>query len=220
MLYINPTVSTLLITVVVGNATPLAANDAPQVIALAVALSFILNTSFWKFTGVPDRFVVIEVMASASAVIVTQSQLSVFIVGVPLEVIDVILGSILLLVRVFVLDIVGTVTHSTEITPADTLAIVVSLACHSSTLPTPIAVEVEAVNPAIGNPVQFVRVPEEGVPSTGVVSVGDVSVLLVNVSVLAINDTVPVTFGNVNVLSVDATLAKSRKPVTAVPVNL
>lgn len=51
-------------------------------------------------------------------------------------------------------------------------------------------------------------------------NLGAVSVLLVNVSVLAINDTVPVAFGNVNVLSVDATLAKSRKPVTAVPVNL
>jgi hypothetical protein len=34
-----------------------------------------------------------------------------------------------------------------------------------------------------GNPVQLVRVPEEGVPNTGVVRVGDVSVLLVNVSV-------------------------------------
>jgi hypothetical protein len=34
-----------------------------------------------------------------------------------------------------------------------------------------------------GNPVQLVRVPEEGVPNTGVVNVGDVSVLLVNVSV-------------------------------------
>jgi len=35
----------------------------------------------------------------------------------------------------------------------------------------------------IGNPVQFVRVPEEGVPNTGVVNVGDVRVLLVSVSV-------------------------------------
>jgi len=37
----------------------------------------------------------------------------------------------------------------------------------------------------IGNPVQLVRVPEEGVPRTGVVKVGDVRVLLVRVSVPA-----------------------------------
>lgn len=143
-------------------------------------------------------------MASASAVIVTQSQLSVLIVGVPLDVIEVILFVTLLFVSVFVLEIVGTVTPSTDITPADTLAIVVSDACPSSIDPTQIAVDVEATSPAIGNPVQLVSVPDEGVPSTGVVSVGEVSVLLVRVSVFAMRETVPVALGNVNVLFVEA----------------
>lgn len=96
--------------------------------------------SFWKFTGVPERFVVIEVIASASAVIVTQSQLSVLIVGVPLDVIVVILGSILLLVSVFVELIVGTTTHSTANTHALLLERVVSLACHSSMFPVVVIV--------------------------------------------------------------------------------
>ena len=39
----------------------------------------------------------------------------------------------------------------------------------------------------IGNPVQLVRVPDDGVPNAGVVNVGDVRVLLVNVSV-PVND--------------------------------
>jgi hypothetical protein len=95
------------------------------------------------------------------------------IVGVALDVVVPVLSVRLLLVRVFVLDMVGTVTHSTDITPADTLAIVVSLACHNSTLPTPIAVLVEATNPAIGSPVQLVRVPDDGVPNAGVVNEGD-----------------------------------------------
>lgn len=77
-----------------------------------------------------------------------------------------------LFVKVSVLLIVGTFTHSTAIRPADTREIVVSVACHSSIVHTPIAVEVEATSPAIGRPVQLVSVPEEGVPRTGVVSVG------------------------------------------------
>lgn len=51
--------------VVVGRVAPLEANDAPQVIALAVPLSLILITSLCPFTGVPDRLVVNEVMAAA-----------------------------------------------------------------------------------------------------------------------------------------------------------
>lgn len=61
----NQTVSTLLITVVVGNATPFASKLAHHVIALAVQSSFILIINFWKFVGVQDRFVVIDVMAAA-----------------------------------------------------------------------------------------------------------------------------------------------------------
>ncbi len=73
---------TLFATVVVGSATPDATNDAPQVIARAVPSSLIRMKSLSKLAGVPDRFVVIEVMAVASAVIVTASQVSVLIVGV------------------------------------------------------------------------------------------------------------------------------------------
>lgn len=94
--------------------------------------------------------------------------------------------------------------HSIAKTHADTLVIVLSDACPSSIDPTQIAVDVEATSPAIGNPVQLVSVPDEGVPSTGVVSVGEVSVLLVRVSVFAMRETVPVALGNVNVLFVVA----------------
>ena len=76
-------------TVVVGRATPDATNDAPHVIARAVPLSLIRMKSLSKLAGVPDRFVVIEVMAVASAVMVTASQLFVLIVGVAELVIEV-----------------------------------------------------------------------------------------------------------------------------------
>lgn len=80
-----------------------------------------------------------------------------------------------LLVSVSVEDSVGTVTPSTAIIPAETLEIVVSVACPSSTVPTPSAAEVEAVIPLIGNPVALVRVTDVGVPNTGVTRVGDVA---------------------------------------------
>src|SRR5215468_10674264 len=98
----NPTTSRFEITVVVGNATPTASNDAPQVIARAVPSSLILKISLSKLFGVPDRFVVIDVIAVANAVIVTASQLSVLIVGVALLLSDVILGVPRLFVRVCV----------------------------------------------------------------------------------------------------------------------
>ena len=79
-------------TVVVGRATHLASNDAHHVIARAVPLSFILITSLSKLLGVPVKFVVMDVIAAARAVIVTASQISVLIVGVALEVIVVIDG--------------------------------------------------------------------------------------------------------------------------------
>jgi len=49
-------------------------------------------------------------------------------------------------------------------TPAETRVIVVSLACPSSIDPTPRAVTVEAVSPAMGSPVALVSVPLDGVP--------------------------------------------------------
>ena len=86
-----------------------------------------------------------------------------------------------LFVNVLVEDTVGTTTPSTARTPADERDKVVSVACPNSTLPTPNAVEVEAVIPLTGRPVAFVNVPDAGVPRTGAVKVGLVSVLLVRV---------------------------------------
>lgn len=54
--------------------------------------------------------------------------------------------------------------HSIAKTHADTLVIVLSDACPSSIDPTQIAVDVEATNQAIGNPVAFVSVQDDGVP--------------------------------------------------------
>jgi hypothetical protein len=90
-------------------------------------------------------------------------------VGAPVNVPDtaplLIVGDVrVLFVRVLVEDTVGTTTPSTEITPAEDRAIVVSSACPNSMLPTPSAVEVEAVMPLTGKPVAFVNVPENGVP--------------------------------------------------------
>ncbi len=98
----NPTVRSLEITVVVGSATPFATNDAPQVIALAVPSSLILKISLSKLVGVPDKPLVMEVIAAAKAVMVTQSQLSVFTVGVALLVIVVMRGVTRLFVKVCV----------------------------------------------------------------------------------------------------------------------
>src|SRR5690349_17737343 len=63
-------------------------------------------------------------------------------------------------------------TPSIVTRPALERAKVVSVACPNSTEPTPIAVEVEATRPAIGSPVQLVRVPLVGVPRRGVTRVG------------------------------------------------
>lgn len=78
--------------------------------------------------------------------------------------------------NVLVLVRVGIVTHSTAITQADTRVILVSEACQSSIDHTHSAVDVLAVIPATGNPVQFVSVPLVGVQRTGVVKFGDVIV--------------------------------------------
>lgn len=69
-----------------------------------------------------------------------------------------------LLVSVCVALTSTSVTHSTAINPADTLVIVVSVACHSSTDHTPMTVEVEATNQDIGSQVALVSVQLEGVP--------------------------------------------------------
>lgn len=58
------------ITVVVGSAiVPEASKEDPQVIALAVPLSVIAILSICPLTGVPERLVVKEVIATERAVI-------------------------------------------------------------------------------------------------------------------------------------------------------
>lgn len=68
--------------VVVGSATVVAEKLAQKVRALAVPLSVICIIIISPATGVPERFVVNDVIACASPVIVKISPLSVFIVGV------------------------------------------------------------------------------------------------------------------------------------------
>lgn len=87
-------------TVVAGRMPPRAMNDAPHVIALAEPSSLMRKSSWSKLAGVPVRFVVIDVIAVASAVIVTASQVFVLIVGVALLVIVVTRGVMRLLERV------------------------------------------------------------------------------------------------------------------------
>jgi len=81
---INPTMSMALATVVVGSATVLASKLAPHVIARPVPLSVIRTTRVCPSAGLPVRFVVIDVIVCASAVIDATPflQLSVLIAGV------------------------------------------------------------------------------------------------------------------------------------------
>ena len=83
------------------------------------------------------------------------------------------------------------IAHSTAITQADDLDIVVSVACQHSILHTHKAVTVDAVIPATGNPAQLVSVHEVGVHNTGVISVGLVANTLFPVPVLAFTEIVP-----------------------------
>lgn len=123
------------ITVVVGSATVVAENEAHHVKALAVPSSVICIIIMSPATGVPERFVVNDVIACAKPVIVNMSPLSVFIVGVADCVVDTTRLVIRLFVRVDVELMVGIVTPSTAITPADTREIVASEAFQSSMFP-------------------------------------------------------------------------------------
>lgn len=78
----RPTLSIVDMTVVAGRVTVVEANDAPHVIARAVPSSVNLNSIRSPSTGVPDRFVVIEVIAVPNPVKLMMSTLSVFVVGV------------------------------------------------------------------------------------------------------------------------------------------
>src|ERR1043165_40096 len=81
-------------TVVVGSVAPREANEAPQVIPLAVPSSLKRIMSFWPFPGVPERFVVMDVIAVARAVMVKMSVVSVLIVGVAEEVVVALAGPV------------------------------------------------------------------------------------------------------------------------------
>jgi len=141
----NPTSSRLVETVVVGNVTVEDSNDAPHVIARA-AVPVIAIHRVSPLFGVPLRLVVKLVMSAVCPVMTTMSKLSVLIVGVaPGFDCASTLFVTLLFVRVSVELVVTTFTPSTETFPAETRARVVSVACPSSTVPTPIALEVEAV---------------------------------------------------------------------------
>jgi len=60
----NPTSRRLVDTVVVGRATVEASKEAPQVMARA-AVPVIAIHKVWPVVGVPDRFVVNDVMSTA-----------------------------------------------------------------------------------------------------------------------------------------------------------
>lgn len=131
----------VLITVVVGSATVVAPNDAPHVIALAVPLSVKRNSIKSPSTGVPDRLVVIEVIAAASPVKFIMSTLSVFVVGVAPGAFVVVRRRVMrLLVSVFVELILGMTTPSTARTPAAERDRVVSEALPNSIDPVVVIV--------------------------------------------------------------------------------
>ena len=171
--YLKPIMLHLLITVVVGKVTPITPPLIVHVSALAEPLSFKRIKRVCQSVGVP---VTVNVVAFAIADSSYSSVISVSITAVASSVVVTTRFVIRLFVSVLVLLIVGTVTPSTDITPAETRAIEVSVACHNSIDHTHSAVLVLAVIQATGNPVQFVSVPLVGVPSTGVVKFGDVIV--------------------------------------------
>lgn len=124
-------------TVVVGSATVVAAKDAPQVIARAVPSSVNQNSSRSPVAGVPDRFVVMLVMAAPRPVKIWRSTLSEFVDGVaPGAFVVAVRRVIRLFVSVLVLEIDGMTTPSTAKTPAAERESVVSDAFPSSIVVT------------------------------------------------------------------------------------
>ena len=84
--HVNPDHRFLLVTVVVGSVATPFIKEPPHVIAMGEPLSFILMRSWSPSTGVPVRFVVMDVIAAASAVISNWSVTFVLIDGVALDV--------------------------------------------------------------------------------------------------------------------------------------
>lgn len=110
VLYCNTTANGVEITVVVGRVTVLDTNEAHHVIARAVPLSLNMISIISHSTGVPERLVVIDVIACARPTISNISPLSVLIVGVALCVVATALFCTLLFVSVFVELMVGMAT--------------------------------------------------------------------------------------------------------------
>ena len=128
-LHSNPTLKHVLITVVVGKAMVVAAKLEPHVIALAVPLSKKRNSNKSPSLGVPERFVVIDVIAVSKPVKFIISTLSVLVVGVAPGALVVVIRLItLLFVNVLVELVVGTTIPSTASTPAASLDKVISVA--------------------------------------------------------------------------------------------
>lgn len=88
------------IAVVKGKATVLELKLAPHAIARAVALSLKIISMISPSTGLPDKLVVIEVIACAKPTISKMSPLSVLMVGVADWVVATTLGAMRLLVNV------------------------------------------------------------------------------------------------------------------------
>lgn len=165
-LKINPKYRVLFTTVVDGNAVPIARNCVSYVKARAVPSSLIRTISFCPPTAVPPGLFSFNAPACAVtsnwSVVDTSKDVPVSVVY---DAAVVRRGFVLLFVSVEVDDIVGTVTPSTAITPADTRVTEVSEAWPSSMEPTPRAVDVDAVMPETRSQEQPDSVPEAGVPS-------------------------------------------------------
>lgn len=121
--------------------------------------------------GVPLRFVVIDVIAAANAVMSTKSQLSVLIVGVALLLIDVMRGVTRLLVRVSV-DVRPTMVS----VALGIVSVVPSVPASVSVLLTDSVLPLVMVNvPVVVLIVKPLRLVAVATPSVGVTSVGDVA---------------------------------------------
>lgn len=187
------------ITVVVGRATVVATKLPPKVIALAVALSVNLNSIKSPSTGVPDKFVVIEVMAVARPVKFIISTLSVFVVGVApgaLVVVSLLVTLLLVTVCVAVRPAIVCVVEGKVITVESVPERVSVLVTANVFALVSVRIPVEAV---IVNPLIEVAV---ATPKTGVINVGEVESTTATVPVEAATPVPPLATGSVPVTSV------------------
>lgn len=218
----KPTRSMVDITVVVGRITVVEANDAPHVIPLAVPASVNLNSTRSPSTGVPERFVVMEVMSVPRPVKFMMSTLSVLVVGVaPGAFVVVSLRVTLLLDSVFVELIDGMTTPSTANTPPADRESVVSDALPSSIVVNWGAVrEVRmAVPPTVGMFVDSISVNHPLVTLAPVAAMEPVIVMLCAPSAtVPLNVWVPVKVFAASVLAIVADVVGNVYVCPAVPV--